>query len=387
MDALPAAEPIDLLIARELPAAARGDAGAYGRIVVASQNTVTAVALAITRDVAASEDIAQDAFLSAWQRLGRLRSAGSFLPWIRQITRHLALDHLRARRRQRPLDGEAAELAIAHAADPSATPMQRLIDDERDAAASELIAALPAESREVLLLYYREGQSSLQVAALLGLSDAAVRKRLSRARARVRDDLLQRFAVFARSSAPGAAFAVSLLAATAGQPAAAATVAGASVFTGVAGKSLAGSMGSLGALASAGSGLTAGLLVAWLCRRVLVRYADDPEERRAIVRAYHRYVLLSCASALGAVAVHVLWGEPWLTAAAIVAALVVSNQQMLVALPRVMDPLLARDAARHPRGAERRQLLYRLTFGVSGTLISNIGVIGVLAIMFLRGAG
>src|SRR5690606_38740116 len=119
---------IDLLIRRELPAAAGGDRDAYGRIVAASQNAVTAVALAITRDVPASEDIAQDAFLSAWQQLKRLHSPDSFLPWLRQITRNLARDHLRGGRR-RPIDGEAAELAIAHAADPSATPMERLIDD------------------------------------------------------------------------------------------------------------------------------------------------------------------------------------------------------------------------------------------------------------------
>lgn len=61
-----AATVIDALIETELPAARSGDRAAYGRIVAACQNTVTAVALAITRDVSASEDIAQDAFLSAW---------------------------------------------------------------------------------------------------------------------------------------------------------------------------------------------------------------------------------------------------------------------------------------------------------------------------------
>ena len=63
---------IDALIGAELPAARSGDRAAYGRIVAACQNTVTAVALAITRDVPASEDIAQEAFLSAWQHLKRL---------------------------------------------------------------------------------------------------------------------------------------------------------------------------------------------------------------------------------------------------------------------------------------------------------------------------
>ena len=88
---------VDQLIRLELPAARAGDRDAYGRIVVACQNTITAIALAIVRDVPSSEDIAQDAFLNAWQHLRRLQNADSFLPWLRQITRNLARDHLRAK--------------------------------------------------------------------------------------------------------------------------------------------------------------------------------------------------------------------------------------------------------------------------------------------------
>ena len=100
------AEPaaIDRLIAAELSAARDGDRDAYGRIVAGCQNTVTAVALAITRDVQASEDIAQEAFLSAWQHLRRLQNPSRFLPWLRQIARNLARDHLRALA-HRPADG------------------------------------------------------------------------------------------------------------------------------------------------------------------------------------------------------------------------------------------------------------------------------------------
>ncbi|KAF1055436.1 MAG: ECF RNA polymerase sigma factor SigM [Stenotrophomonas maltophilia] len=176
---------IDDTLHRELPVAAGGCRRAYGRIVLACQNTVTAIALAITRDRQASEDIAQDAFVRAWQQLHRLRNPSSFLPWLRQITRNLARDWLRTQR-GRPLSGEAAELAISMAADPSPDAADQLLRLEEEAAAEDIISTLPADSREMLLLYYCEGQRSQQVADLLGLSDAAVRKRLSRARAGAR---------------------------------------------------------------------------------------------------------------------------------------------------------------------------------------------------------
>jgi RNA polymerase sigma factor (sigma-70 family) len=209
MNAIASPFSIDFLIQQELPAARSGDQAAYGRIVKACQNTVTSVAVAITRDVASSEDIAQEAFINAWHHLERLQNPDSFLPWLRQITRNLARDHLRSQH-HRQLNGPNAELAMALAADPGPQPIQRMMDDEYEATAFELISALPEDSREALVLFYREGQSTQQVAELLGISDAAARKRLSRARQFIRDDMLQRFGEFARGSAPSAAFVITV---------------------------------------------------------------------------------------------------------------------------------------------------------------------------------
>jgi len=373
-------EAIDLLIKRELPAAVRGDRDAYGRIVIASQNTVTAVALAITRDVPASEDIAQEAFLSAWHHLPRLKNPSSFLPWLRQITRNLAHDHLRGGR-NRPLDGEAAELAIQYAADPDGCPMQQALDAERDAVAADLISELPEESREALLLYYREGQSSKQVAMLLGLSDAAVRKRLSRARQSVREDLLARFSEFARSSAPSAAFAVGVTAALGiSKPAAAAGL-------GIATKSIAGSLFARFALGFAGAasgGLLGGLVAAWFARSTLLGYAGDDAERTALNRFIHRYMGLSLAMIAVIIATHLVFRDEVHTFVAIAIALLLMNWQLLVMLPRLVDPLMARDARHDPAGARQRLLAYRLTWGRSGVLMSNIIVIGSLIIAHLH---
>ncbi|VXB73208.1 putative RNA polymerase sigma factor RfaY [Luteimonas sp. 9C] len=377
----------------ELPAARGGDQAAYGRIVQMSQNATTAIALAITRDVQASQDIAQEAYLKAWQQLGKLQNATSFLPWLRQITRNLARDYLRARR-ERIVAGEAAEIAIAQAADPDACPMQQIIDDETGRVAADLISDLPDDSREVLLLYYREGGNSKQVAALLGLSDAAVRKRLSRARRSLREDLMARFQEFAASSAPGTAFTLLVTAglATFAKPAAAGTVAGVAAG-GAFGASAAGkaALGSAGALGAAGVSLVFGGLTVWLCRKMVARYADTEAERRAILKLYDLwFVWGGLLGGLMGAGVGLMAGSHetpagWFTVASAIA-LTLYNYPLLTSMPRLMNPLLARDIARDPVGGARRALGYRLMFGTSGLIITNVGLLGVLLIVWLKTA-
>ncbi|MFZ2752724.1 MAG: sigma-70 family RNA polymerase sigma factor [Lysobacteraceae bacterium] len=370
---------IDALIQLELPAARNGDQGAYGRIVAACQNTVTAVALAITRDVATSEDIAQEAFLNAWQHLERLHSPDSFLPWLRQITRNLARDHLRAHRNQ-PLDGPNAELVMAMAADPGPQPMQQVLEDERESAAFELISSLPDDSREALLLFYREGQSSQQVAALLGISDAAARKRLSRARQLVRDDILKRFGDFANSSAPSAAFTAAVITTLgmATKPAAAnaAVIGTAAVGGSLAGKGLATFLGMGGFL---GGSLAGGALAAHLTRRYLLVFADTLEERDAILRSYKRYLYITLGMMLGAFLV--LWWTPsflWTMAAAVATEL--ASLWTLLRIRRVLLPMIARDAARDPVGAACRYRAYDYSYGPTAIVITGLMYIAAMAI-------
>ena len=394
---------IDETLERELPAASGGCQHAYGRIVLACQNTVTAIALAITRDRQASEDIAQEAFVKGWQQLQQLRSSTSFLPWLRQITRNLARDWLRAQR-GRPLTGDAAEVALGMAADPTPGAADRLQRLEEEVAAEDIISALPADSREVLLLYYREGQRSQQVADLLGLSDAAVRKRLSRARAQVRDGLLQRFGDFARSSAPSAAFAtavVSMVLVAAPGTASAAILLGTGVGVGgsklgLGGVSAAGgaAMGSLTAAASQlhlipasnwgaiAGGVIGGVAGSYLGGRFLLRFADTPQEQAEVRRFVHLNTftaMVVCTSLL----VSLMLAVPlWLQLAILVIGLGAVNYQCLVPLQRIMKPLIARDAARKGRSATNWH--YELAYGRSGVLVMNLIVVGLLVYSLMR---
>ncbi len=365
-------EVLETLVHTHLPAAARGDRDAYGRIVAGCQSTVASIALAIVRDVPASEDIAQEAFLSAWQNLRRLNNPASFLPWLRQITRNLARDHLRAQGHRANPAGDV-EALIAAVADPHPGPSEQLAQAQEHAVAAAVIDSLPEESREVLLLYYREGQSSRQVAGLLGLQDAAVRKRLSRARERVREELLQRLGEFAKSTTPGAGFtaAVATMLMVGAPPTAAAAALGTGAVGAVNGITKIG----IGALGGAFAGVLGGLLGVWFGVRKYLRHPFDERERRGVIA----YALFTSALTVGFCIVIMLlnrvpgWIPHVATSIGFAAGMVFACGWWL---PRILSRRHAHERAVDPQRALRSQNRERL-----------LGRIGAVAGLVLGGSG
>ncbi|KAF1726946.1 RNA polymerase sigma factor [Pseudoxanthomonas japonensis] len=364
---------IELSLREALPAAARGDQDAYGRIVALCQNTITGIALAITRDVQASEDIAQEALLKGWRQLATLNNPDSFLPWLREITRNLARDHLRAQRR-RPMTGEAAELAVTLAADTAPTPAETLLQTEQEQAAREVIAALPEDSREVLLLYYREGQRSQQVAALLGITDAAVRKRLSRARQYVREELMSRFGDFARTSAPSAAFASGVLGllVVAAPPSAGAVV----LSTGgaIAGKGLMKLVG--GALGATALGTFVGIGAVWFGVRKYLRDPLDARERTELLRYGTVNTLAILAFIVGISALARVSGWVPHTVLTLTYMIVICWTSSYW-LPRILERRRVRDLLQDPERARRcmeRQRVWRIWGLVLAVTLATAGL-------------
>src|SRR5262245_35581453 len=157
---------MDLPFDSDVVAARTGDPRAFARLVTRYRGLVSSISLCTVGNVATSEDVAQEVFLSAWRDLGSLRNPASFLPWLRQLTRHRARDALRSRRGpdRRALVEQAA---LAAAVDPGPDAEDALLEDERTRAVRLALDALPSDAREVITLYYREGQSLEQVARLL----------------------------------------------------------------------------------------------------------------------------------------------------------------------------------------------------------------------------
>jgi RNA polymerase sigma factor (sigma-70 family) len=260
-----------VIAAGDVKAAAAGSVGAYERLVNGSRNLVTSIAFATVRDVSSSEEIAQDVFIHAWRGLEKLRSPESFLPWLRQLTRNRANQFLRERHR-RPASAEPAALEAAPDARPGLE--DALISAEQERRLAAAVDALPEETREVVLLFYREGQSISQAAALLDLSEDAVKKRLSRARDRLRESLNLEMASDAESTRPTERFSAAVLAALPPSASSAgAGVAGGLATLGAVSKLL---LGLSGALAGAAMGLM-GILAGH--RREMKKALDDQEKR------------------------------------------------------------------------------------------------------------
>ena len=134
------------------------------------------------RDVA--EDLAQEALLRGLERLATLKDPESFGPWLRGIAAHVCQDWQRsraARERLMSAPGENGDPRNIADGGESADVIFET-SEERDRLLDE-VQALPAELREVVLLYYYDDLTYDDLATLLGVSKATVNSRLAKARA------------------------------------------------------------------------------------------------------------------------------------------------------------------------------------------------------------
>jgi len=371
--------PLDTLVA----AAAGGDRAAFADLVSETSGLVSSIALAIVRDLDVSRDVAQDVFLATWRDLSKLRNPASFLPWLRQITRnrahHVLRTHVRARRKRLLGDADAVLETIA---DPGPDAAARLLAAEDRLALGEALAGLPDETREVLTLYYREGQSTAQVARLLDLDEAAVRKRLSRARAALKAALLDRAAHALGQTPPNRAFTAAIMA---GLPIAG-PAGGSAALAAQSAVKAAGSLKFLLAFGGAFAGAAGGIAGVVFGSRKLLREARDDQERRELRRFTAASVLAVVVCAAMFPISHQLTRAPWaavLNFAVFLASLGVLHH---VWLPRIIARRLAQEMIEDPERARQRRRAERRAAILGWSLGVGFGTLGlVLGLYFSAG--
>jgi RNA polymerase sigma-70 factor (ECF subfamily) len=151
---------------------------------------VLALCHARVRSPDTAEELAQEALLRGLRALGTLEEPAKFGPWLCGIASRVCLDWLKSPAARRvsleAMSDGRGDLWVASA---SLAPDEAVAraDDERRLLAE--VATLPERYREVILMYYYDDVTYHDVAAALGVSEATVNARLTRARALLRERL------------------------------------------------------------------------------------------------------------------------------------------------------------------------------------------------------
>ena len=188
-----------------------GDAERYRELVTRHERRVFAVAWSRLGDATLAEEVTQEAFIRAYHRLDLLRDGAKFASWVAAIARRLAINFgLRHRRELNKRERWALETTPATPADSPELAAEPLYSPET---LRQTLAELPAAHRECLVLIYLEGKSGAETAAALGITEVALRVRLHRARAVLRERLEAKLADSLEQLRPTRALAPAIMAA------------------------------------------------------------------------------------------------------------------------------------------------------------------------------
>ncbi len=169
-------------------AAQEGDAAAFDELVRATYANTYSLAYQLTGNPEDANDVAQDTYLRAFRALTRFRGDAAFPTWLYRITVNSASNVMAKRRRT---SGESSLEDHLHLVEtnPDADPVARAVAaDLRDRVRSSL-AGLPALLRQVIVMKEIEGLPHSAIAERLGISEAAAKVRLHRARQKLKADL------------------------------------------------------------------------------------------------------------------------------------------------------------------------------------------------------
>ena len=175
-----------------IQAAKRGDVDSFNVLVLAYQDIAYTVAYRIMGEPHSAADAAQEAFISAYQKLHQFRG-DSFKPWLMRIVTNACYDELR-RRQRRPATSLDALSDVQPAAglqlhSPQENPEQHAQRSELNNAIQDCINDLPDDQRVIAVLSDVESYAYQEIADITGLPLGTVKSRLSRARSRLRECL------------------------------------------------------------------------------------------------------------------------------------------------------------------------------------------------------
>jgi RNA polymerase sigma-70 factor (ECF subfamily) len=166
-----------------------GDVGLFELLIRRHDQRVYRTARAILRNEADAEDIAQEAYLRAFQHLEQFEGRAKFSTWLLKIAVHEALARHRDNARFEDLD-DIPE-AVTPRTDPRCSPEQAAVRSEIREVLQRAIDELPPTLRTVFMLREIEGMNASEAAEVLEISEDNLNVRLHRAKAALREKLIE----------------------------------------------------------------------------------------------------------------------------------------------------------------------------------------------------
>lgn len=173
-----------------------GDLEAFNELVVKYQDVVFAQAVRLVGDPALGEDLAQETFIRAYEKLGSYRG-GSFKFWLLRIVSNLAFDEIRRWKKYSlvPLDythPDGDEQEASWSVDPEPLPEAQLERRQLKDSLQACLMEMPEGARAVLVLVDAQGLDYAEAAEVLGVPTGTIKSRLARARVQLRSLLARK---------------------------------------------------------------------------------------------------------------------------------------------------------------------------------------------------
>ena len=168
--------------------AASGDLAAFEQLYERHNRRVYSLCLRMTQNVAEAEDLAQEAFIQLFRKIGSFRGESAFTTWLHRLTVNQVLMHFRkrgVRMEQTTDDGETPVQIVAGTQNPNSMPVVDRIALDR------AIGQLPPGYRTVFVLHDVEGHEHEEIARMLGCSVGTSKSQLHKARMKLRTLLRQ----------------------------------------------------------------------------------------------------------------------------------------------------------------------------------------------------
>lgn len=162
--------------------ARRGEVDAFGELYREHAGRVYALCIRMCGERVQAEELLQDVFVRAWERLGSFRGDASFGSWLHRLAVNVVLTAVRTTRRREARVAPVEDLVAVEAREPTWRSPSQHGDPATSIDLERAIAALPAGARSAFVLHDVEGYSHGEIALLTGLAEGTIRAQLHRAR-------------------------------------------------------------------------------------------------------------------------------------------------------------------------------------------------------------